>query len=117
MNNYIPELQSLGISAEPVQQTGYQLLTGGQAVAYSRNRYTGSDMDRTERQREVLNSLFNSVAQMDITRLPGLASMVLSQCTTSLSVDEMIDIGTWAVTSGPSFGQCALPDGNCNARG
>lgn len=117
MNNYIPELQSLGISAETVQQTGYQLLTGGQAVAYSRNRYTGSDMDRTERQREVLNSLFNSVAQMDITRLPGLASMVLSQCTTSLSVDEMIDIGTWAVTSGPSFGQCALPDGNCNARG
>ncbi len=117
LNNYINELKSLGISAEPVQQTGYQLLTGGQAVAYSRDRYTGSDMDRTGRQREVLNSLFNSVSQMDITKLPGLASMVLSQSTTSLSVDEMIDIGTWAATSGPTFGQCALPDGSCNARG
>lgn len=117
LNDYIPELQSLGISAEPVEQAGYQLLTGGQAVAYSRDRYTGSDMDRTERQREVLNSLFDSVSQMDLTKLPGLASMVLSQCTTSLSVDEMLDLGTWAATSGPSFGQSALPNGECNARG
>ena len=117
LNDYIPELQSLGISAEPVEQAGYQLLTGGQAVAYSRDRYTGSDMDRTERQREVLNSLFDSVSQMDLTKLPGLASMVLSQCTTSLSVDEMLDLGTWAVTSGPSFSQSALPNGECNARG
>lgn len=117
LNRYIPELQSLGIDAQPVQQTGYQLLTGGQAVAYSRDRYTGSDMDRTGRQREVLNSLFDSVSQMDITKLPGLASMVLSECTTSLTVDQMIDIGTWAATSSPTFGQCALPDGNCNARG
>lgn len=117
LNDYIPELQSLGISAEPVEQAGYQLLTGGQAVAYSRDRYTGSDMDRTERQREVLNSLFDSVSQMDLTKLPGLASVVLSQCTTSLSVDEMLDLGTWAATSGPSFGQSALPNGECNARG
>ncbi len=117
LNSYISELQSLGISAEPVEEAGYQLLTGGQAVAYSRDRYTGSDIDRMERQREVLNSLFNSVSQMDLTKLPGLASMVLGECATSLTVDEMLDIAIWAATSSPTFGQSALPNDSCNAQG
>ena len=54
MEEYFEELNTIGIATEPLTKTGDVLLTGGQALAYSRNRYTGNDVDRMNRQYEVL---------------------------------------------------------------
>lgn len=117
MNRYVNELNSIGIPTEPLQQTGDVKLTGGQAVAYSRNRYTGSDIQRAERQREVLMALFDSAKQLNVTQYPGLISMVLSECTTSLTDEEMMSIGMWAVTSGATIEEAGLPNADCNSHG
>ncbi len=115
--DYIPYLQKMGIKCEKVKKAGYQLLSGGQALAYSRDRYTGTDEERTARQREVLMAMFDRVKELEITKLPELAAMVLKECTTTLSSGEMIDIATWTLTSKPTFEQLSLPDDSCKAVG
>lgn len=117
MEGYIQELNRLGIETEPVTETGDLLLSGGQAVAYARNRYTGNDLNRMERQREVLYAMVQAVLDMDIQKYPELISMILSQCVTSLTDEEMIAMGSWALLSKPSFEQYALPNDDCNAHG
>lgn len=115
--DYIPYIKKMGIKCEKVTKTGYQLLTGGQALAYSRDRYTGTDLDRAARQREVLMAMFDQVKELDVKKLPDLASMVLKECTTTLSNGEMIDMATWTLMNNPTFEQLTLPDESCKAVG
>ena len=117
MNNYIAEHNHLGIPTEPVAQAGKQLLTGSQAVAYARNRYTGTDMNRMERQREVLYAMAEAAMDVDIKDYPELLRTVLSQCVTSLTDDEIMSLAMWAGTSKPTLQQYALPDENCAPHG
>lgn len=115
--DYIPYINKMGIKCEKVKKSGYQLLTGGQALAYSRDRYTGTDEERTARQREVLMAMFEQVKGLSITKLPELARMVLSECSTTLSNGQMIDMATWTLSKQPKFEQLSLPDDSCNAKG
>lgn len=117
MRFYVEELNGMGIPTDYVTEPGVQTLTGGQAVAYARNRYTGSDITRMERQREVLHAMMDKAMTLKVTQYPEFLSMVLSQCTTSLSQDEMLSMGLWAVASRPDFQQMVLPNDRCNARG
>ena len=74
-------------------QSGTQLLTGDQALAYSRIRYaSGNDFKRTERQRTVLNALVVKMIQQPVTSYPGLISDLAPYITTSLSNQEMLDM-------------------------
>lgn len=116
-DNYIAELNKLGIECEYIKEPGYQLLNGGQALAYSRNRYTGSDLTRGNRQREVLSAAFEKVKSMNKLKLPKLVDMVLSECATTLSSSEMLSIGTWALTSSPTIHSLGIPTKECNASG
>ncbi len=76
-------------------QSGTQLLTGEQALAYSRIRYaSGNDFKRTERQRTVLNALVIKMIQQPVTSYPGLISDLAPYITTSLSNQEMLDMTT-----------------------
>lgn len=116
-NQCMIELNALGMEVDPITETGDVLLTGGQAVAYARDRTNGTDLDRTDRQREVLNSMFQSAMQLDVTKLPGFISMVFSECITSLTDEEILGMGTWALTSGPTLEQASFPTAGCNASG
>ncbi len=115
--DYIPYIKKMNIKCEKVKKPGYQLLSGGQALAYSRDRYTGSDLERGARQREVLMAMFDQVKSLELTKLPELASMVLKECTTTLSNKEMIDIASWTLLNKPEFEQFSLPDESCKAVG
>lgn len=115
--NYIQELNWIGIECEYIKEPGYQLLTGGQALAYSRNRYTGSDLTRGNRQREVLTAAFEKVKTMNKLKLPKLVEMVLSECKTTLSNSEMLSIGTWAMTNSPTIHSLGIPTKECGAKG
>ncbi len=81
-NKYVDNLNKLGIPTDYITETGDIRLTGGQAVAYARNRETGSDTARTSRQREILSAMFDEVKKLNITQYPGLVSMILSESKT-----------------------------------
>ena len=105
-------------SNDLVYETGPAVhLNGHQAVAYARNRDNGGDTERNSRQREVLEAMFGKAKDLDVLEYPNLSSMILSECTTSLSDEDMMSLGTWAITSGPKFEEFSLPNEDCNASG
>lgn len=70
---------------------GLNHLNGEQALAYSRIRKIDSDFYRTERQRTVLNKLFEKVRDMSVTELLGLAKEFLPLITTDMSNSQITE--------------------------
>lgn len=114
---YAPELNRLGITCPQIPGTGLQRLTGAQALAYARNRYTGSDIDRGNRQKNVLEAAFARVKETPVTKLPGLIARVLDMTHTNMTSGELLEIGTWALTKNPSFEKLSLPTQACKPQG
>lgn len=114
---YAPELNRLGITCPQIPGTGLQRLTGAQALAYARNRYTGSDIDRGNRQKNVLEAAFARVKETPVTKLPGLIARVLDMTHTNMTSGELLEIGTWALTRSPSFEKLSLPTQACKPQG
>lgn len=111
---YVPELNDIGIDCEYIKKTGLQKLSGAQALAYSRNRYTGGIEGRMERQREILSLMFEEVKKGGVTKLPELVKMGLQNSETSLTNNEITSLATWALTSSPTIESLSLPDEDCN---
>ena len=77
-----------------LSNAGKYNLTGAQALQYSRIRYaSGGDYKRTERQRTVINGLFEKVTDISISKYPGLISDFLPLVTTNMSSGELLNIG------------------------
>ena len=68
---------------------GKQLLTGSQALAYSRIRYIDSDFERTERQRTVLTQVMDKLHELSWTELTEAMDMLLANSTMSFTSDEL----------------------------
>lgn len=102
LNSYIKGIDlKNGTTTEPVYTAGLQTLNGTQAAAYCRIRYTeGRDFKRTERQRDVLNSLFVKFKDINLVEVPGLISEILPLVTTNLSNSEIISYSTKALSMG-----------------
>jgi len=89
------------VSRAGVSSSGLQTLNGEQALKYSRIRYAGNgDFERTQRQREVLMSLFNKVKNRSITSNISLANEILPLIKTSLTNSEIIKMGTSVMKNG-----------------
>ena len=74
-----------------VIKSGTQLLTGEQALWFSRFRGTASgDLARTNRQRIVLSTLLNEYKSKSKTELLGLLDDILPMVTTDLSQNEIL---------------------------
>ena len=114
---YIPYIRKSGIECKYIKETGLQRLSGGQALAYARNRYTGSDIARGNRQREVLQAMFDEVKKMSALKYPKLVEMLLSKCTTTLEKSEILSMGSWALFNSPSIYSLGIPNKECNAKG
>ena len=125
LNNYLVETsQVLGIdSYENISGPGMQHLDGLHALSYCRIRYTtGDDFKRTERQRAVLQQLFEKAKTMDILTLNNLADELRDMCVTSMTLNEILaliqDIASYNIVNTTGFpfnsqGQ-TLPDaGDC----
>lgn len=81
-----------------VNSAGTYTLNGDQALSYSRIRYaSGGDYVRTERQRTVLNALFNKASTLSVTALPGLLNEVLPHVQTSMNTSDILSLGTKAL--------------------
>lgn len=71
----------------------YQHLNGKQALAYARFRYVGNgDFTRTDRQRRVVQCIFDKLKSMDVATLATLLNNVIPQITTNLTTDECMDL-------------------------
>ncbi len=120
-NKYIKEVaDAKGLKAQTIKKSGLQTLTGAQAVGYARVRYVGNaDFERTERQREVLQKLFDKVMATSPIKYPSLLSELLPMVETSLSNKEILSLGTNLLLGGtPEFEQARFPiDGEYRSNG
>lgn len=74
-------------------------LNGMQAVAYARIRYVGNaDYERTNRQRKILNAIFNNCKSMSMTQIMNFADNALPNISTNMESDEIWDIIEDAIT-------------------
>ncbi|MDF2589881.1 MAG: hypothetical protein K0S41_3722 [Anaerocolumna sp.] len=95
INNYIHELNGLlGEDAEKdvITSPGTLLLNGKQALGYARNRYIGTDFERTARQRRVLEQVFLNIKSLGLTELNDLLNTILPQVTTNLKEGEIFSL-------------------------
>ncbi|MBQ0083264.1 MAG: LCP family protein [Clostridiales bacterium] len=104
-------------SYEKLPGTGMQHLNGKQALSYARTRHhTGGDLARAGRQRDVLNASLKKAREMGIGQLQDLIKMGLQNCQTSLTVDEIKELGAWALLNSPTIETYAVPDSDCHPK-
>ncbi|MCI8554656.1 MAG: LCP family protein [Clostridiales bacterium] len=96
-----------------VKQAGEQQLNGMQACGYSRVRYdhnNGDDRRRTERQRTVIQRIFEKALSLPITEYPSVAAKVLPLVETSMDIGKVLGLGTKIMASGAAeFEQARFP--------
>lgn len=68
--------------------SGNIVLNGPQALAYSRNRYIGTDFGRTERQRKVLTAIIRKLPKAMLTNAEEITEGLFPNLTTNLTEDE-----------------------------
>lgn len=73
-------------------KAGMNHLNGAQALYYARIRALDSDFGRTERQRNVLTSVFKSLKGSSLKELNALADEILPSVTTDMSNKEIMSI-------------------------
>ncbi|MCD7955387.1 MAG: LCP family protein [Lachnospiraceae bacterium] len=96
LNAYLVETSEVtGRSYTEVASSGTQTLTGIQAMAYCRIRYTtGWDYKRTERQRTVLTEILKKAQEQGVTGLLSVVNNMIPYISTSLSNTELITLAT-----------------------
>lgn len=88
-------------SPTSISRPGLQKLNGIQALAYSRIRHVGNgDFERTDRQRVVLNSMFETIKGSGMSQYPSIVSKLLPLVETSLSKTDIIKLGTDVLMNG-----------------
>ncbi len=109
--------EQLEIDPKPyyITKPGKHHLNGIQAVAYSRIRKvpniwgSNNDFGRTERQRYVMEQLFNSVKTLPKSKYLDLIKAMVPYTETSLSVNEIFSIATNIMLHSPTFEQSRIP--------
>ncbi|MBR7071072.1 MAG: LCP family protein [Clostridia bacterium] len=98
-----------------VKKAGEQHLNGIQAVAYSRIRYvpniwgTNNDYGRTDRQRYVMEQLFNKAVTLKKSDYVKLAKALIPCTETSLSYSDILSLAVNILLQSPSFQQTRIP--------
>lgn len=118
LNNCMDEIcANMGLDPKNyyIHTPGEQKLNGVQAVAYSRVRNctsvwgTRDDFGRTDRQRHVMQQLFNSAITMKKTQYVSLIKALIPCSETSLSYSDVLSLAVNILLSSPTFEQYRLP--------
>lgn len=95
INKYIDGLNESNKTNSPhITQAGIQTIDGTQATAYATIIHDGGDHNRTSRQRDVMDSLFNKLTNISITEMPGLLNELLPLAYTNISSTDLLSIGS-----------------------
>lgn len=93
----------------PVTEVGMQTLSGYQALAYCRIRYTaGNDFKRTERQRNVINQIIEKAKKLDPQKISKICNDVSPYIATSMDLTNDIiplatDVGKYTIVGSTGF--------------
>ncbi len=92
INGYCVENEQVtGASYTPLTNSGYVHLSGTQALAYCRIRYTeGWDFKRTERQRTVLTLVFQKAVEKGPAVMASIINTMLPSVSTSMNSVEIL---------------------------
>ena len=106
------------VGTDPTQierrDDGIYHLTGAQAVAFARIRHVStadgvsSDFGRTDRQRYVLEQLFNEILSRSVSEYPSMIRTILQYVETSLDYSEILDMAG-ILPGGVTFEQTRVP--------
>ncbi len=101
VNGYLVEYNMLterpqGTDNMDPATAGVVHLNGPQALAYSRNRYLGTDFGRTERQRKVLTAIIRKLPTALLTNGNEVLSGILPNLTTNLTEQECLRLSLMA---------------------
>ncbi len=95
MEYYITRLNKLlGNPKEQdlLTEAGTYTMNGIQTLAYVRCRYVDSEFGRTERQRKVMDLIFEEVKNSELSELTELLDAVLPYVTTDIGQDKMLSL-------------------------
>lgn len=94
MNEFLQETADVaGTEANFIEHAGEQKLDGAQAVTYARIRSTaGGDYKRTERQRLVIEKIFEKAVKTEISTINKIIDKVFEQVSTSFSLKEALGL-------------------------
>lgn len=103
VNGYLNEYNILtnrpeGTDYIPTDLSGMLHLNGPQALAYTRNRYLGTDFGRTERQRKVLSAVIKKLPTSALTNSKELMDGLLPNLTTNLTQSECYQLSFYVPT-------------------
>lgn len=79
---------------------GNNVLSGKQALSYSRIRRIGTDFQRTQRQRNVINAMYSKVKSLSLGEMNKLLDVALNNVETSLSYGEILSLGQKIISYG-----------------
>ena len=118
INGYLMEYnQLLGRNLDydwlDASASGVIHLNGPQALAYSRNRYIGTDFGRTERQRKVLSEVFKKLPGAMVTNSSEVINGLFPNLTTNLTQSECykIALGGYKIVGYDMVQQCVPQEG------
>lgn len=96
MNEFLQETADVaGTKANFIDHAGKQHLDGAQAVTYARIRSTaGGDFTRTERQRTVIQKIFEKGVKTNIGTINDIIDTVFPQISTSFSLKEVLALAS-----------------------
>lgn len=110
LNGYVRSLAREGADTrvEFIDGPGRQVLTGSQAVAYARIRYTdGGDYKRAKRQRTILNATFEKAKDADLLQLNDIIKTMFAHINTNLSMQDILllvkDINKYVIKDSQGF--------------
>lgn len=76
-----------------ILEPGKNYINGWQALCYARMRKVGhGDYERTERQREVIMDIIDSLTEMNLMEIHGIFTQILPEITTDLSNKEITNL-------------------------
>lgn len=101
VNGYLVEYNILtdrpqGTDNMDTSVSGLVHLNGPQALAYSRNRYLGTDFGRTDRQRKVLTAVIKKLPSALVSNPGGLIDGLMPNLTTNLTRGECFSLSLMA---------------------
>ncbi len=111
------QCEKIGVDPEPhyIRTEGKHHVNGIQAVAYSRIRKykniwdTNNDFGRTDRQRYVMEQLFEKAIKLPKTKYVSLVKALIPYTETSLSYKEIMGLAFDVLLESPTFEQTRMP--------
>lgn len=95
-----------------IKKSGTVTLTGAQATAYCRIRKIDSDLYRMDRQKKVLEELFNKAKTLSLPKLAETIHTISPMVETSMDYDEIYELAKVLTISGARMESLRFPHDN-----